>query len=189
MLLQVDKMNTILENQKFFDDINLKGLKQFLSIPTKIKYECSGVVLNGVEYVTPIVPLYANSIHLQIVAKNGPIHRMMKTLSTSTRHKMYRDQKLGLIGDYVFWNMMMNGFTFIDKANGLSINCDIYYDNNEFYSICYCEEIKKYFKISLKDLMIHIFKYDEERFHNMIISSNLIDDSPININQLVNMAF
>lgn len=169
-MLAADRIFALMNEKGIFDNPELKGLKSFLEIPKKISYTEVGVTQSKLPFIRPSLNLYSNVIKLCAVIKDGPTHRLMKLLNETTRMKTMREKNHFTLGDLIFYNMMTEGFEFIDTANNITVSIDPDYQHNEFLALCVVEKngVYEYLEFKLVDILIAMFKYHPDKFPEIL---------------------
>lgn len=181
-MILIDQVILNIQRETLKDD-DLKGLRNFLTIPTKVKFEESGVTLQGVRMVRPKFNLYTNEVILGIIPENGHTHKLLKTLNICTRTKTFMEKELITIGQGLFYIMLTDGFTFYDKANDIEVEVNLHEQDSQ-YVHCMVrkgnEKIFSYRAYPLLGLLKAIFKYHPERFPKFLYS----EESTLLFNEL-----
>lgn len=176
-MYQVDEMwMNIKDIVEKSDD--LKGLRNFLTIPTKVKFEDAGMVLRGNKMLIPSFNIYTNEVRLNTIPENGPTHKLYKTLNICTRTKTFTERNLSTLGQELFNNMMIDGFNFYDNTNKIEVSADF-----QCYDKAYIIGTVKYFDdkfVSYRaypciDFLIAVWKYHPDRFKEFIFSEDSKD--------------
>lgn len=155
------------------DKPEFKGLKQFLTIPTKVKFYESGVVLDEHRMVTPAFKIYNNDVRLGIIAENGPVHKLIKTLNMCNRNKYLANRGAFTIGEWLFYDMMSEGFEFDDVINNLSLSCDLHILNRSYITAIVRDGDDPYVSYrayNFNEFLLAIWKYNSATFKDYILS-------------------
>lgn len=176
-MYQVDEM--WMNIKEFIDkEDDLKGLRNFLTIPTKVKFDEAGLILKGNRMIVPSFSIYTNEVRLNIIPENGPTHKLLKTLNICTRTKIFTERNLSTIGQELFYNMMTDGFNFYDNTNKIEVSADFHYFDKAYIVGTvkhFDESFVTYRAYNCKDFLIAIWKYHPDRFKEFILSEDSKD--------------